>query len=415
MDDEEFTGQLRFSHDIKAYVTLTGTGFAPLAFEPAKELVFPGSADPNRRIATVTLLNRTDAARPVDLEYPENVSGPEQLLMKPHEDKTITLQIAPAFLGNIESAVTFESEGYRVSLPVKAGAVRPILSATPAALAFGALASGDHKELAFELKNSGGSPAQLKVTPPRELVISPDPATAVIPVGESRKFTAVLELSKQGGFEETLAIDYGGDTSLTLPVTAEITANTQSSRPTVVAIPEGNTPQRQETPGPIFSLDPPEPAGNEIPPIAEFNHLRTDTHEVEIGWKIPAKNAISYLIEWRQVMVPAGDGPPIVKWNEWRGVQTSEVNGSIIARFPNLKDGQTWRIRIRTVDELGKKSAASPTFIISTKVDQSMGLFGWLVILTGIGAVAAAIIFWRKQRHAVDDDESARISALENK
>lgn len=416
VDDEEFTGQLRFSHDIKTYVTLTGTGFSPLAFDPAKELVFPGSSDASRT-ATVTLLNRTDAVRSVDLEYPDRISGPEQLLIKPREDATLTLQIAPTFLGAIDSAIIFESEGYRVSLPAKASAVKPILSATPAAaLSFGDVAPGDHKELALELTNSGGSPARLRVTPPRELVISPDPATAVIPAGESRKFTAALELSKPGVFEDALTIDYGGAAPLTLPVTAEARANTpQTPQPGVIAIPEGTSPPKQETPVAALSFDPPEPAGNKIPPITQLTHLRADTHEIEVGWKIPAKNAISYVIEWRQIGIPPRDGPPIIKWNEWRGVQTREENGSIIARFPNLKDGQVWYIRIRTVDELGKKSASSPTFVISTKVDKSMGLFGWLAILAGIGGAIAAVVFWRKHRLAEDDAESSRLAALENK
>jgi hypothetical protein len=109
------------------------------------------------------------------------------------------------------------------------------------------------------------------------------------------------------------------------------------------------------------------------------------------------------------------DGPPVISWNEWRGVQTTENGGSVIARFPNLKDGRTWHIRIRTVDELGKKSASSPIFIISTKADTSLGLLGWALILAAAGGIVAAIVFWRKQRMAVVDDESARISALENK
>lgn len=416
-DDEEFNGQLRFSHDIKAYVTLTGTGFAPLAFDPAKELTFASSSDPARRTAALTLQNRTDAARSVEVEYPENVSGPEQILLKPKEDKNIVLQIAPKFFGSLESAIIIESEGYRVSLPLKAFAVKPILTATPAdALAFGLMTPGDRKEATFELANSGGSPARLQVTPPKGLVISPDPATAVIPPGESRKFTATLELSKPGAFEDSLSIDYGGDAPLTLPVTARLESATSPSPSTAAAVSSQGAPAPTEFPATAFSSSgKPEPPGNDIPPIKELNHFRSGTHEIELGWKIPAKNAISYVIEWRQILGSPTGGPPIIKWNEWRGVQITEADGSIVARFPNLKDGQSWFIRVRTVDELGRKSAASPTFVIDTLRDRSMHPLTWLGILAAIGGLGAVFIFWRKRQQAAVDDETARISALENK
>jgi len=415
-DNEEFNGQLRFSHDIKAYVTLTGTGFAPLAFDPAKELVFASSSDPAQRTAALTLQNRTDAARSVEVEYPENVSGPEQILLKPKDEKNIVLQIAPTFFGSMESAITVESEGYRVSLPLKAFAIKPILTAAPKdAMAFGLMTPGDRKEAAFELANSGGSPARLQVTLPKGLVVSPDPATAVIPPGESRKFTATLELSKPGAFEDSLSIDYGGDAPLTLPVTARLEANTPSSL-AAAALPGQGRPAPAELPISAFSpLGQQEPAGNDIPPIKELNHFRSNTHEIELGWKIPAKNAISYLIEWRQIQGSPTGGPPIINWKEWRGVQITEVDGSIIARFPNLKGGQSWNIRIRTVDELSRKSAASPTFIIDTQRDRSIRPLTWLGILATLGGLLAAFFFWRKQQRAADDDETARISALENK
>lgn len=414
-DDEEFNGQLRFSHDIKAYVTLTGTGFAPLAFDPAKELVFASSADPARRTATLTLQNRTDAARSVEIEYPENVSGPEQILLKPKEDKNIVIQIAPTFFGSMGSALTIESEGYRVSLPLKAFAVKPILAATPeGALAFGLMAPGERKEAAFELANSGGSPARLQVTLPKGLVVSPDPATAVIPAGESRKFTATLELPKPGAFEDSLSVDYGGDAPLTLPVTARQEASAASAPSTAVSGQGGPAPANAPL-SPVSPLGTPEPAGNDIPPIKKINHFRSGTHEIELGWKIPARNAISYVIEWRQIQASPTGGPPIMTWKEWRGVQTTEVNGSIVARFSNLKDGQLWFIRIRTVDELGRKSAASPTYIIETQRDRSTRPLTWLAILAVAGGLLAAFVFWKKQRRVADDDETARISALENK
>lgn len=419
-DDDEFNGQLRFSHDSKVFVTLSGTGFAPLAFEPAKELSFTENSSPARRTAILTLQNRMDAARSVELEYPENLIGPEQLFLKPQEEKSISIEINPIYLGNLDSSITIASEGYRVTLPAKAYALKPILILTPEnAFSFGRMTPGEHKEAAFELKNSGGSPARLKIALPQELIVSPDPATAVIPPGESRKFAATLELSKAGVFQSAISIDYGGDGPLTLPIQADATANAAvpslslpaNIKSDTASVQPGGTQAEQQ----VTILDPQEPAGNDIPPIKEFNHFRTGTHEIEIGWKIPARNAISYAIEWRQVSAPVQDGPPVVSWNEWRGVQTTENNGSVIARFPNLKDGRTWHIRIRTVDELGKKSASSPIFIISTKADTSLGLLGWVLILAAVGGIVAAIVFWRKQRMAVVDDESARISALENK
>ncbi len=157
-----------FSHDSKVYVALSGTGFAPLAFEPAKELFFTAATASARRTAFLTLQNRTDAARSVEIEYPENVTGPEQLFLKPQEEKNVSFEIAPTYLGNIDAPISITSEGYQVTLPAKAFAVKPILSVTPEnALSFGQLASGDHKELHFELKNSGGSPHASRLIFPR--------------------------------------------------------------------------------------------------------------------------------------------------------------------------------------------------------------------------------------------------------
>lgn len=419
-DDEEFNGQVRFSHDIKAYIVLTGTGFAPLAFEPAKELSFAEDPSSSRRTATLTVQNRTDAARAVELEYPENVSGPEQLFLKPREEKDISIEISPKYLGNLESVIKIDSEGYHVGLAAKAFAVKPILHAAPEnALAFGRVGAGDRKEASLVLSNSGGSPARIRITLPPEVIVSPDPATAVIPPGESRKFIATLETSKTGQFESDISLDYGGEKPLTLPVRAEVippTATpltnglTGSLPASAVAASPATQPAEKMAP-----LDPQEPAGNSIPPITELTYFRADTHEIEMGWKIPAKNAISYLIEWRQVSMPVNDGPPVVSWNEWRGVQIDEANGEVRARFPNLHDGQTWRIRIRTVDELGWKSASSPIFLISTKLDKSLGTFGWTLVIVSLAVVIGGFIFWRRQRMVVADDEASRLSALENK
>ncbi len=60
--------------------------------------------------------NRTDAARAVSWNT-RNVSGPEQLFLKPREEKDISIEISPKYLGNLESVIKIDSEVIMSDLP----------------------------------------------------------------------------------------------------------------------------------------------------------------------------------------------------------------------------------------------------------------------------------------------------------
>ena len=134
-------------------------------------------------------------------------------------EQRITLQTTPGVLGIGETAITLESEGFRQSLPVRIFAVPASLHIEPReGLDFGEIEPRKRYRGFLRVKNEGGSAARLQAKTPLEVLLVPDPSSAVLQPGETRVFEVAFEVSSRGSYQSEITISSSGAKPVTIPV-----------------------------------------------------------------------------------------------------------------------------------------------------------------------------------------------------
>lgn len=404
----ESVEKLQFSHDARTSVTLSGTGVAPLAFTPEKEIELQAETGGTKRTATLLVQNLTDQPRPLEVQPPENIVEPAEVTIPPKGEVRITLETKPDFIEAIDGNVNITSEGYREEIPLRAYALQPSLQVNPSTgFEFGEVKLGRRYKGVLQLKNTGGLEARITTDLPSGLLLTPDPGSVVIASGETRAFELTFEPMGTGDLRHEIVLNVAHGDIVRIPV-----------RATSVAPPEAalSTPAPSRQPASVEKLpaeaEPPQPPASDIPAIADIVLLEATSSSVELGWKKPAPNARGTLVEFREIEATS-TGKPNTKWTEWRGAKFFEENGMSVARFDPLPSGRTWYIRISSIDEAGKRSAPSPTVRLAA-LPAKKG--PWLLIVLGImlvGGIWGAVWFIRQRRQQLENEEAQRISHLE--
>jgi hypothetical protein len=404
----EFVEKLQFSHDARTAVTLSGTGAAPLAFTPEKEIELQAESGEARRTATLLVQNLTDQPRPLEVQPPENIIEPAEVTIPPKGEARITLVTKPDFIEQIDGSVNIISEGYRTEIPLRAYALQPSLQVTPSTgFDFGEVQPGHRYKGVLQLKNTGGLAARITTDLPSGLLLTPDPESVVITSGETRAFEFTFEPMATGDLKHEIVLNVAHGDTVRIPVRATSVAPPEAARPTP-------TPSRQpaSVENPPKGAEPPAPPASDIPAIANIMVLDITSSSVDLGWKKPAENARGTLVEFREIEATT-DGPPKTKWTEWRGAKFLEENGLSVARFEALPPGRTWYIRISSIDEAGKRSAPSQTVRLAARPAKKSP---WLLIVVGVvvvSGIGGVVWFVRLRRQQMENEEAQRISTLE--
>lgn len=409
----EYTEKLVFSHDARSPVTLTGNAASPFTLNPAQEILLVRQDAGTIRSGGLIIHNVTPRERIIEVATPGRISAPDQVTAGPEGEAKVAFHTSPDFLGPIEGEIVLESEGYRQSIPLKAPAFPPILEIEPKeGLAFGNIPVAEPRTLTVTVKNTGGTAARLRVSPPSNLLLIPEPNSAFIEQGQSRTFEATLETRTEGAYHGDLEISAEGATPIKLPVTAQIN-NPQTVVPTLpapVATTTG-TVTVQETPDAArLVVDEKDPFSPDIPIIEEVRVLTRTSRKLELGWKKPAPN-VAPMIEQRMIQPTGNTTPPKVTWRRLdnSNIKYSERDGLVVARIENLAQGQSWYLRISSVDETGRRSAPSQTIQLSTNPEKRSKL---PLIFLGLVLTAAAgfgIYKYNQHRTEADADRLSRI------
>ena len=256
-EPEEYAGKLLFSHDARAAVDLTANATSPFELSPAREIELTSQDGRTLRSGDVAIRNRTTRDRRLQITVPAELVAPSPVTIPAGGEQRITLQTTPGVLGIGETALTLESEGFRQSLPVRIFAVPASLHIEPReGLDFGEIEPRKRYRGFLRVKNEGGSAARLQAKTPLEVLLVPDPSSAVLQPGETRVFEVAFEVSSRGSYQSEITISSSGAKPVTIPVVGtiptpageanKIPTQTLSSamQPTPVAI---ETPAASET------------------------------------------------------------------------------------------------------------------------------------------------------------------------
>ncbi len=394
--DGTYSGKLVFTHDARSAVTLTGSATSPLRFEPVREIELIRESAGAAASAALVIRNQTADTRPVEISVPTEIADPGEISIPGHGEITVSLKTKDGFLGALESRIALESGSFRHSMPLRVFALQPQLRIDPPdGLHFGEVMPRQRHERSLQITNEGGVGARLKVNSPREILLLPDPNTAVLAPGEKRSFEVAFESGVAGEYNGKIEIATQGSPALSIPVTARINLprNTTNAAkiPTSLLAPVVPAEPGEDGPAAADSF-------SNIPPIQEILIDKLDQRDVQISWKKPAPNATGYVIEQRQLEI-GKNAPPKITWQERRQIKIFEENDRGIARLENLAPGQTWFLRISSLNETGRRSVPSPTIRITSPPQPRPLLVGVIAIIACLGALAYVI--WRiRQRQA---------------
>jgi hypothetical protein len=406
-EEREYSGKLTFSHDPRLAVDLSANAISPFEFGPSREIELASANDAFLRSGSVVIRNRTSRDRTVEISVPSEVVSPDQLTVPAGEAKEVVLQSRPAFLGALEAVAGFESEGFRRTIPLRVFALQPVLRIEPReGLDFGDIEPHKRYKGALRIRNEGGSSARLRATTPNEILLVPDPNSAVLQPAETRVFEVTLEASKIGTYRSHIIIDAGGSKPVSVDVAGRIVDQAPEARkiPTATLNPASRDPAVNESAS--------DKSLSAIPPVTEIKVLKASNRVFEFGWAKPSPNPAAWVIQQRWFEIGNGD-PPRITWKDLRNITFSEENGMVVARFENLAPGQVWLLRIISVDEQGRRSAPSPTLKLASAPAKRVSAFWWIAGLLAAGAGALGWTKLRERRHTEAFDDAKRIASIE--
>jgi hypothetical protein len=407
-EQQDYSGRLVFSHDARELVELTASAISPFEFDPSREIELSSRDAGALRSGGVVIRNRTARDRTLEISVPPEIVSPAQVFVAAGQEKKVALHTQPAFLGALEGEVKFDSEGFRRSIPVRVFALQPVLRIEPReGLDFGEIELRRQHKGFLRIKNEGGSAARLRARVPREILLVPDPNAAVLQPGETRVFEVAFEASSPGGYRSEIIVESGRGKPVSIPVSGQVGSRPAEAKkvPTAAlssaARPAAAAPESPQPP-------------SSIPAVKEIKVLRASNRLFEVGWDRPASDPAAWIVQQRQLEV-AGAAPPKVTWRDLTNVRFFERNGMVGARFENLVPGQVWFLRVVSIDEQGRRSAPSPTFMMSSAPAKDHTLLRGILVLLVAGAGVFGFLVFRQRRQAEASKQTAHIARIEGR
>ncbi|HET9524237.1 MAG TPA: hypothetical protein VFO90_08390 [Terrimicrobiaceae bacterium] len=404
--EQLYSGSLTFSRNPRSAVELSGSAISPFEFDPAREIELTSQNGSSRRSGALVVRNRTARDRIVDVSVPPEIASPDQVTVPAGGETRIALHTQTDFLGALEGVVALESGGFRRGIPVRVFALQPVLRIEPReGLDFGDIEPRTRHTAHLRIRNDGGTAARLKATAPNEILLLPDPNTAVLPPGETRIFQAVLEVSSAGDYRSRIVIEAGTAKPISVDVAANGVEQAAEARKVPILTISPSLSEPESTPS--ESLSP-------IPPVTDIKVLKASNRVFEIGWNKPSPEPATWVIQQQQFEMPNEDSPKLV-WRDLRNIRFSEQNGMVVARFENLAPGQVWLMRIVSIDKEGRRSAPSPTLKLLSAQPKRFSAARWIVGILVAGAIAFAFAKLRRRRQAEAFREADRIARIEGR
>ena len=406
-EPEEYAEKLVFSHDARVAVDLTANAISPFELSPAGEIELASQEGGTLRSAEVAIRNLTPRDRTLRITVPAELAAPDQMVIPAGGVQRITLQTKPAFLGPFETTMTLESEGFRQDLPVRVLALPASLHIEPReGLDFGEIEPRQRYRGFLRVKNEGGSAARLQTKVPSEVLLVPDPNSVVLQPGQTRVFEVAFEVSSPGSYRSAITIASSGATPVTIPVVGNAVIRAGQAK-------KISTEALSSAMQPNSSANEAEPALGSGP-VKEVRILRASSRVFEVGWDRPEPDPVAWIIQQRHLEMTSA-GPPKPVWRDLKNVRFFEQGRLIGARFENLAPGQIWFLRIISIDEQGRRSAASPTFMMTSPRSKNQIFGRTLLVILALGAAVLGVLKFRQRRQTEASAQAEQIARLEGR
>jgi hypothetical protein len=108
-------------------------------------------------------------------------------------------------------------------------------------------------------------------------------------------------------------------------------------------------------------------------------------------------------------------GPPKAVWRDLSNVQFFEQGSLVGARFENLAPGHMWFLRIVSIDEQGRRSAPSPTVMMTSPPVKNQTFGRTLLAILAIGAAVLGVLKFRERRQMEASEQAEQIARLEGR
>ena len=405
---EEYAGKLVFSHDARVAVDLTVNATSPFELSPAREIELASQDGRTLRSADVAIRNRTTRDRTLRITVPAELVAPSPVMIPAGGEQRITLQTRPGALGVAETAITLESEGFKQNLPVRIFAVPPSLHIEPReGLDFGKIETRKRYRGFLRVKNEGGSAARLQAKIPLEILLVPDPSSAVLQPGETRVFEVAFEVSSPGSYQSEITISSSGAKPVTIPVVG----NTLTQAGEAKKVPtEALSSAMRPTSAPLEAP----PASGTAPAVKKIRILKASGRVFEVAWERPDPDPVAWIVQQRHLEMTTA-GPPKTVWRDLNNLRFFEQGNLIGTRFENLAPGQIWFLRIISIDGQGRRSEGSPTFIMTSPPAKNQMFGRMLLVILAVGAAVLGVLKFRERRQTEASEQAEQIARLERR
>ena len=407
-EPEEYAGKLVFSHDARVAVDLSAHATSPFELSPAREIELTSQDGSTLRSADVAIRNRTTGDRTLRITVPAELVAPNPVMILAGEEQRITLQTTPGVLGAAETAITLESEGFKESLPVRIFPVPPSLHIEPReGLDFGEIEPRKRYRGFLRVKNEGGNAARLQAKIPQEVLLVPDPSSAVLQPGETRVFEVAFEVSSSGSYQSEITISSSGAKPISIPVVANTPKQAGEAKKIST---EALSSAIQPTP----AITKAAPASGRAPTVKKIRILKAGGRIFEVAWERSNPDPVAWIVQQRHLEMTSA-GPPKTVWRDLNNLRFFEQGNLIGARFENLAPGQIWFLRIISIDEQGRRSEGSPTFIMTSPPAKNPMFGRMLLVILAVGAAVLGVLKFRERRQAEAVEQAEQIARLEKR
>ena len=292
---------------------------------------------------------------------PAELATPDQIAIPAGEEQRITLQTKPGFSGPLrDHDDAWKAKGSSKSCPCAFLHCQRACTLNRAKVW-----TSERSNLAsaiedfFASRTRGEAPPDCKRRFRSEVLLVPDPNSAVLQPGRNPGLRSCF----RSLFTRELSI-----CRLRLPQAVRHRSRSPLSvMPLFALAGPKRFPPRRSSPAmqPNSSAAEAEPASGIRLRRRKCEILRASSRVFEFAWDRPEPDPVAWIIQQRHLEM-TNAGPPKTVWRDLNNVQFFEQDGLVGARFENLAPGQIWFLRIVSIDEQGRRSAASPTFMMTS-------------------------------------------------
>lgn len=373
--DRDYSGSIEFSHAEGASVALFGRGYEPISVVP-RELRLESDGRSEVRGTTFIIRNRSDVDHELRIEAPEGVLVDERVNVPAKSEVDVAMHTSTGFLQPLNGFLQITGERIDLSVPVHVEPAPVRLAVDREAIDFGELGSGRTGRQKLIIRNTGGTPADLRVSLPEGGDIRPLPSAELLGPGDSREFEVSFARLAAGDVDAVLTVEASAS-RIEVPVRAKIAA-------TVGGTKEGTSQPAM----PKIDLA-------DIPPVPQISVVAKNEREVDVSWKKTAPDVARYTIFLRRIEKNA-KGQAVFRYVPLEQAKVRIVRDEARATIQGFRPGEQITVQIVGYDVMGRPSPASPPFTIWSKPATPVRI-PW-TLLGFAGLVVAAVIVFRERR-----------------